>query len=95
MMIIRFPWEDGSIGYDRTILISTSKIKNRIATKKNWNENGKCGGVMRLNPHSNRFLFSLYVCSFLLVVFININKITVKVIAVIMFKRFFIFYLSF
>ncbi len=30
-----------SIGYDSTILISTSKIRNRIATRKNWNENGR------------------------------------------------------
>jgi len=35
------------------MLISTSKIKNNSAIKKNWKEKGMCEGVMRLNPHSN------------------------------------------
>jgi hypothetical protein len=49
-----------SKGYARTILISTSKMRNRIATKKNWNENGRCEGDIVLNPHSNWLDFSLY-----------------------------------
>lgn len=42
-----------SRGYARSILISTSKIKNRRAIRKNWKEKGMWDGVIRLNPHSN------------------------------------------
>jgi hypothetical protein len=47
-----------SIGYDRIRAISTSKIKNSRAIRKNWNENGMWGGFMRLKPHSNCVHFS-------------------------------------
>jgi len=33
--------------------ISTSKIKNSNATRKNWKEKGMWDGVIKLNPHSN------------------------------------------
>jgi hypothetical protein len=42
-----------SIGYESTIEISTSKMRNRMATRKNWKENGRCGGTMFEKPHSN------------------------------------------
>lgn len=47
-----------SIGYDITIAISTSKMRNRRATRKNWKENGIWEGAIELNPHSNGPLFS-------------------------------------
>jgi len=49
---------DFSIGNASTREISTSKIKNRIATKKNWKENGEWVGFMVLNPHSKGTHFS-------------------------------------
>jgi hypothetical protein len=33
--------------------ISTSKIKKRMAIRKNWNENGGTVSVFVLSPHSN------------------------------------------
>ncbi len=71
-----------SNGYERTILISTSKIKNKIATKKNWNENGMWEGDMELNPHSNWLDFSWYEFSTFCVVFIAVNMTMVSMIAV-------------
>jgi len=52
-----------SKGYERISEISTSKIKNRIATKKNWNENVIVLGVIWLNPHSNWVFFSWFFCN--------------------------------
>lgn len=40
VIINKFFVVDFSMGYDRIIEISTSKIRNKIAIKKNWNENG-------------------------------------------------------
>lgn len=50
----------GSIGKDSTKAISTSKIKNSTATKKNWKEKGRWEGFILLNPHStwDHFSFS-------------------------------------
>ena len=48
-----------SMGYEIMIEISISKIKNRMARKKNWNENGVFVIVILLNPHSNLLHFSL------------------------------------
>jgi len=64
-----------SIGYDNTILISTSKIRNRIATRKNWNEKGRWDGVIMLKPHSNWLDFSLYEFSFFCTSFTAIMRI--------------------
>ena len=52
-MIISLVGLSFSMGYARSILISTSKIRNRRATRKNWKEKGMWEGVIRLNPHSN------------------------------------------
>jgi hypothetical protein len=43
----------GSSGRERTIVISMSKIRNRRAIRKNWNENGERAGENLSNPHSN------------------------------------------
>jgi len=51
--ITEFDFDAGSIGNDNTNVISTSKIRNKRATKKNWKENGIRGGDIMLNPHSN------------------------------------------
>lgn len=48
-----------SIGYEINSLISISNNRNSKATRKNWNENGMCGGVRGVNPHSNCLHFSL------------------------------------
>jgi len=50
--------ERGSIGKEITKAISTSKIKNSKAIKKNWNEKGRWGGFIKLKPHSNWDHFS-------------------------------------
>ncbi len=71
-----------SNGYERTILISTSKIRNRMATRKNWNENGMWEGDIELNPHSNWFDFSTYEFSDFCVSFIAAIMIVASTIAV-------------
>jgi len=57
--IVMFTLSFTSIGYEIRRLISISKIRNSNATRKNWNENGICGGVKGVNPHSNCLHFSL------------------------------------
>ena len=64
---IMFFLEVGSKGYEITKAISTSKIKNRRATKKNWKEKGMWEGFITLNPHSNwpqvSFLLTAFFCT--------------------------------
>lgn len=42
----------------KMIAISTSKIKNKIATRKNWIENGRRADFFGSNPHSKGDIFS-------------------------------------
>ncbi len=55
---------NGSKGKAKTIEISTSKIKNKIAIKKNWKENGTPEGLKTEKPHSNSDHFSLFMIIF-------------------------------
>jgi len=47
-----------------------SKIRNRRATRKNWNENGRREGDITLNPHSNWDHFAFDGISFLFTSFV-------------------------
>jgi hypothetical protein len=84
-----------SIGYESIILISTSKIKNRMATRKNWNENGRWDGDIMLNPHSNWLDFSLYEFSFFWASFTAVNRISTNSREVVTILVIFIFCFSF
>lgn len=59
--------------------ISTSKIMNKIAIKKNRIENGICAELKKLNPHSNGIIFSRQFFLFLEKVDIIIIKIILNV----------------
>lgn len=48
----------------KIIAISTSKIKNKIAIRKNWMENGKRADAFGSNPHSNGDIFSRFIIFF-------------------------------
>jgi len=82
-----------SIGKDRTIEISTSKIRNRMATRKNWNENGKCEGFMLENPHSNcdhfSFLGVIFFCAICVAPAKAVTRIVVTRMTVVIFIFFF------
>jgi len=45
-------------GIGRIRVISTSKIKNKTARRKNWIEKGARADFFGLNPHSNGDIFS-------------------------------------
>lgn len=66
----------GSIGKDKIRAISTSKIRNKRATKKNCNEKGTCEGFITLNPHSNCDHASFLLFIFFWVAWTKIIKIT-------------------
>jgi len=76
--------------------ISTSKIKNSNATRKNWKEKGMWDGVIKLNPHSNWvhlfFLVFNFFCA-ICVAFMKIIEIKIEVTHIIViFILFFFFY---
>jgi len=83
------------MGYDRTIEISTSKIKNRIATKKNWNENGRCDGFMLEKPHSNCDHFSFLGEIFFCAIWVAAAKAATRASTMIMIDSTFIFFFSY
>jgi hypothetical protein len=93
--MVLFCADTGSIGYARIRVISTSKIRNSNATKKNWNEKGIWGGVIMLKPHSNCLHFSLYDASFFLTVFVATPMAKMMAKEVIITTVIFIFYVSF
>jgi hypothetical protein len=84
-----------SIGYDRTIEISTSKIKNRRATKKNWKENGRCDGFMLENPHSNWDHFSFLGTIFFCAIWVAPEKTATRIAVTKMIDVIFIFFFSY
>jgi len=90
-----FIFDMGSIGKASTSVISTSKIKNSRATKKNWNENGIRGGDIILNPHSNCLHLFFLVFSFLCTIFTAVSINVVIVIIIIVITVIFIFHFSF
>lgn len=57
----------------RIIIISISKIKNKIAIIKKWIENGSRLLDMGLNPHSKGDDFCLSIIDFFLIVIINVD----------------------
>ena len=67
----------GSRGNERTITISTSKIRKRRAITKNCREKGIWEGFIWLNPHSNWDHFSFLFSSFLLMVKIRTPRMVV------------------
>lgn len=84
-----------SIGYDKIIAISTSKIKNRSATRKNWKENGIWTGFMLLNPHSKGLHFSFVAKAFFFVNWITSAIIVIIIVDIIHITEIFIFYFIF
>lgn len=92
---IMFFLEVDSKGYEITKAISTSKIKNRRATKKNWKEKGMWEGFITLNPHSNWAQVSFLLTAFFCTICTRVMKIKVSVRAVIHRIVIFIFLFSF
>lgn len=67
----------------KIIVISTSKIKNKIAIRKNWIENGARADFLGSNPHSKGDIFSRSIVVFFEIIehnIINISEITPAVI---------------
>jgi len=81
-----------SIGYDRTIEISTSKIRNKMATKKNWKENGRWEGFILENPHSNWDHFSFLGVIFFFTICVAPANIPTKIRVTMMMVVIFIFF---
>lgn len=61
------------------MIISKSKIRNRIAIMKNWFENGINDDIFWLNPHSNLDVILLFLFRF----FFTVNIIVIKIIIII------------
>lgn len=92
---IVFLFEVGSIGYDVMSIISTSKIRNRRATVKNWSENVVEGEFIILSPHSN-WVQGAFSCFVVFFVFCRINRNSnVIIIEVVQMMEIFIFFLTF
>lgn len=68
-----------SKGYDNIKAISTSKIKNSKAIKKNWNEKGTWDGFMASNPHSNWVHFSFSASIFFCTIWTAVSKIIKRI----------------
>lgn len=72
------------------IVISTSNTRNKVATKKNWIENGIRGDLLGSNPHSNGDIFSRSIFLFFLVMMhsaIIIIEITSAVVIIVVIMR--------
>jgi len=63
---------DSSSEIGKMMVISKSKIKNKIEIMINWVENGNRFLLIELNPHSNSYAFC-FLIFILLVIFKKIN----------------------